>query len=99
MESLSPNLFVKDIKKSLAFYKKLGFTTTMSVPDEARVSCAWSVAAESITPKRIPGRESIDLPPDKPLRPFTAEQITRISRTWTSRVSGLDAHGPIPCHP
>jgi len=35
MESLSPNLFVKDIKKSVDFYKKLGFKTTMSVPEKA----------------------------------------------------------------
>jgi len=35
MESLSPNLFVKDIKKAIDFYKKLGFKTTMSVPEKA----------------------------------------------------------------
>ena len=35
MESLSPNLFVKNIKKSVDFYKKLGFKTTMSVPEKA----------------------------------------------------------------
>jgi len=35
MESLSPNFFVKDIAKSIAFYKQLGFKTTMSVPENA----------------------------------------------------------------
>ena len=35
MESLSPNLFVKDIAKSMEFYKKLGFEVTMSVPEQA----------------------------------------------------------------
>ena len=35
MESLSPNLFVKDIDKSTIFYKKLGFEVTMSVPEQA----------------------------------------------------------------
>src|SRR5438045_400780 len=35
MESLSPNLFVKDIAKSIAFYKQLGFKPTMTVPEKA----------------------------------------------------------------
>ena len=33
MESLSPNIFVKDLKATMAFYQMLGFTTTMTVPD------------------------------------------------------------------
>ncbi len=35
MESLSPNLFVNDIVKSIAFYKLLGFEVSMSVPEQA----------------------------------------------------------------
>jgi len=35
MESLSPNLFVKDIAKSMAFYRLLGFEVGMSVPEQA----------------------------------------------------------------
>ena len=34
MESLSPNIFVKDIKASIAFYKQLGFEVAMSVPED-----------------------------------------------------------------
>jgi len=34
MESLSPNIFVKDIKATLAFYKQLGFNLVMSVPED-----------------------------------------------------------------
>ena len=34
MESISPNIFVKDIKKTIDYYQQLGFTLTMSVPDE-----------------------------------------------------------------
>jgi uncharacterized glyoxalase superfamily protein PhnB len=33
METLSPNIFTKDMKATLAFYQLLGFTKTMSVPE------------------------------------------------------------------
>lgn len=34
MESLTPNIFTHDMKASIAFYKILGFTITMQVPEE-----------------------------------------------------------------
>jgi len=34
METLSPNIFVNDMKATIAFYQLLGFTVTMSVPEE-----------------------------------------------------------------
>jgi uncharacterized glyoxalase superfamily protein PhnB len=34
MESLAPNIFVNDMKATIAFYKGLGFKITMSVPEE-----------------------------------------------------------------
>lgn len=34
MESLSPNLFVKDIEQTIRFYKMLGFETAMTVPEQ-----------------------------------------------------------------
>ncbi|HCA78343.1 MAG TPA: glyoxalase [Bacteroidetes bacterium] len=34
MESLSPNIFVKDMNATIAFYKKLGFELVMNVPDQ-----------------------------------------------------------------
>lgn len=34
MESLSPNIFVKDINATIAFYKILGFELTMTVPEQ-----------------------------------------------------------------
>ena len=34
MDSLSPNLFVKDINKTIAFYQMLGFQLVMTVPEE-----------------------------------------------------------------
>ena len=33
MESISPNIFVKDIKATIDFYKLLGFTVTATVPE------------------------------------------------------------------
>ena len=33
MESLSPNLFVKDINETIEFYKTLGFNLAMTVPE------------------------------------------------------------------
>lgn len=34
MESISPNIFTNDMKATVAFYQILGFTKTMSVPEE-----------------------------------------------------------------
>lgn len=44
MNSLTPNIFVKDINETIKFYQNLGFTITMTVPDEgdlvwAMMSC------------------------------------------------------------
>ena len=33
MESLTPNIFVYDMKATIAFYKAIGFKITMSVPE------------------------------------------------------------------
>jgi uncharacterized glyoxalase superfamily protein PhnB len=43
MESLSPNLFVKDIRATLDFYKLLGFSLTMSVPGEYDDDLVWAM--------------------------------------------------------
>lgn len=34
MESLSPNIFVKDMNATIAFYKTLGFELAMTVPEQ-----------------------------------------------------------------
>jgi len=34
METLSPNIFVNDMKATIAFYEQLGFKATMTVPEE-----------------------------------------------------------------
>lgn len=43
MESLAPNLFVKDIRATLEFYKLLGFSLTMSVPGENEEDLVWAM--------------------------------------------------------
>ena len=43
MESLSPNLFVKDIRATLDFYQLLGFTLTMSVPANTEGELDWAM--------------------------------------------------------
>ena len=34
MQTLSPNIFVRDIKQTIEFYEQLGFKVTLSVPEE-----------------------------------------------------------------
>jgi uncharacterized glyoxalase superfamily protein PhnB len=43
MESLSPNLFVKDIRATIEFYKGLGFNLVMSVPAESDDNLVWAM--------------------------------------------------------
>lgn len=43
MDSLSPNLFVKDIRATIEFYKQLGFNLVMSVPAEADGNLDWAM--------------------------------------------------------
>ena len=40
MESISPNIFVKDINKTIDFYKQLGFSIVMTVPQEGNLDWA-----------------------------------------------------------
>ena len=45
MDSLAPNILVKDMSETIKFYKQLGFEVVMSVPDEgafvwAMMSCS-----------------------------------------------------------
>jgi uncharacterized glyoxalase superfamily protein PhnB len=43
MDSLSPNLFVKDIRSTIEFYKGLGFNLVMSVPAESDDNLVWAM--------------------------------------------------------
>ena len=41
MTSLSPNIFVKDIQATIAFYEQLGFQLVMSVPEQTHADLVW----------------------------------------------------------
>ena len=43
MESLTVNLFVKNINRSIDFYKLLGFEVAMTVPEQG--DCVWAMLA------------------------------------------------------
>jgi uncharacterized glyoxalase superfamily protein PhnB len=43
MESLSPNLFVRDISATIEFYRQLGFNVTMSVPGPNEGEPVWAM--------------------------------------------------------
>ena len=47
MDSLSPNLFVKDIRATIEFYKLLGFDMIMSVPGESEGELVWAMVTSS----------------------------------------------------
>ncbi|SRR5690554_3897407 len=40
MESISPNIFVKDINETIKFYAYLGFETVMTVPEDGDLDWA-----------------------------------------------------------
>lgn len=41
MESIAPNIFVKDINKTINFYKYLGFNVVMTVPEQGDI--VWAM--------------------------------------------------------
>jgi len=41
MDSISPNIFVKDINKTIDFYKQLGFSKIMTVPEQGDI--VWAM--------------------------------------------------------
>jgi uncharacterized glyoxalase superfamily protein PhnB len=45
MDSLAPNLFVRDIRATIEFYKLLGFNLVMSVPAEADGNLDWAMVS------------------------------------------------------
>jgi uncharacterized glyoxalase superfamily protein PhnB len=45
MDSLSPNLFVRDIRATIEFYKSLGFNLVMSVPAESDGNLDWAMVS------------------------------------------------------
>lgn len=48
IQSLSPNIFVRDIQKTIDFYKQFGFKVSMSVPEEGDL--VWAMmSCENVT--------------------------------------------------
>lgn len=43
MDSVSPNIFVKDINKTIDFYKQLGFSVVTTVPEQGEFVWAMMV--------------------------------------------------------
>ena len=43
MESLSPNIFVHDMDKTIAFYQTLGFELVSRVPDDSHADIVWAM--------------------------------------------------------
>jgi len=53
MDSISPNIFVKDINETIKFYQGIGFETVMTVPEEGdfvwvMMSCATEFSIQDI---------------------------------------------------
>lgn len=48
MKSISPNIFVKDINKTIDFYKQLGFSLTTTVPEEGTLIFAMMTCGNVI---------------------------------------------------
>lgn len=48
MESISPNIFVKDLPATIAFYQELGFSLTATVPESGDLVWAMMTCGEVI---------------------------------------------------
>jgi uncharacterized glyoxalase superfamily protein PhnB len=64
MESISPNIFVNDMKATVSFYKILGFEVTMSVP-ETGDELVWAMMTNGKVTMMFQTFESLadELPP------------------------------------
>lgn len=45
MESLSPNVFVRDMTATISFYKQLGFQLIATVPESGDAPLVWAMMA------------------------------------------------------
>ncbi len=68
MESLSPNIFVSDINKTIEFYTLLGFEVAMSVP-ETGPDLVWAMMVKGNVSMMFQTMESL------------AEELPEIKRT------------------
>lgn len=65
MESLSPNLFVRDMHATLNFYEQLGFRVVMTVPEPGKGPLVWAMMTAGNVTMMFQSFESLgeDLPP------------------------------------
>jgi uncharacterized glyoxalase superfamily protein PhnB len=82
MDSLSPNLFVKDIRATIEFYKTLGFNLVMSVP--ATSSPAASNPATSNPTPETSGSVSSDNNTDLVWAMVSSGKVTFMFQTFQS---------------
>jgi uncharacterized glyoxalase superfamily protein PhnB len=48
MESITPNIFVKDINQTIDFYKQLGFSVVATVPEQGDIVWAMMTCGNAI---------------------------------------------------
>lgn len=68
MDTLSPNIFVKDINETIDFYQKLGFELIATVPDKSEYVWAMMTCGKVTFMFQIFGSISDPLPPNSPVK-------------------------------
>ena len=68
MDSLSPNIFVKDINKTIDFYQQLGFELIKTVPDKGDYVWAMMTCGKVTFMFQIFGNLSDPAPPNIPMK-------------------------------
>jgi uncharacterized glyoxalase superfamily protein PhnB len=65
MESLAPNLFVRDMHATIDFYEQLGFRLVMTVPEAGKGPLVWAMMSAGSVTFMFQTFESLgeDLPP------------------------------------
>jgi uncharacterized glyoxalase superfamily protein PhnB len=77
MESLSPNIFVEDMQKTIAFYKVLGFEVVLTVP-EMGTDLVWAMLQNGGVTMMFQTFESLENELPKILRTNGASQLLYI---------------------
>jgi uncharacterized glyoxalase superfamily protein PhnB len=92
MDSLSPNLFVKDIRATIEFYKQLGFHVVMSVPSEGEGEWVWAMAVCGNVTIMFQTIQSLGDTLPQILRPAAASQPGNTSQSDQASQPGNASH-------
>ncbi|MES2796916.1 MAG: VOC family protein [Bacteroidota bacterium] len=68
MDTLTPNIFVKDINKTIDFYQQLGFELIETVPDKGDYVWAMMTCGKVTFMFQIFGNLSGPVPPNSPMK-------------------------------